>query len=484
MNSRSERPRTQLPLRKKEKLEHPRDWVSLWQALSTKGAAVLLESAGPIHDASRWVVLAGDPEIEYFEKGGQPHLNDEKGLRPGGVEVFSFLDGISLENQPAALHLGQVDRVENENPHSGQSPFLPFPYGLSGAWFGLFSYEFGRRFGRRNSTNAVIGGNPVPDYYFFKPRVVIAFDRREKEVFYFGGDFDERFSEIRSNRQPFLVHSLQSHSSLENYKFMVDKVKAYIGLGDIYQANIAQAFRARWEGNPGSLYRLLREMNPGPFMGVFQGRGFTVVSSSPERLASGQGDWMEVRPIAGTRPRGKDLVQDLQLRWELKTNAKEQAEHLMLVDLARNDLGRVAGFGTVEVKSFAEVESYAKVHHLVSVIRARRGNRVPFSEILKSVFPGGTITGCPKVRCMEIIWEIEKGTRGYYTGSMGYVAPGPCFDLNILIRSITLLPDGSLEFCAGAGIVADSEPEKEYLETLYKVEALAQAMGSSLLKKS
>jgi anthranilate/para-aminobenzoate synthase component I len=265
---------------------------------------------------------------------------------------------------------------------------------------------------------------------------------------------------------------------------MVRKAKSYISAGDIYQANIAQSFQAEWKGSPASLYRILRELNPGPFMGIFKGRDFTVVSSSPERLVTGLGDWLETRPIAGTRPRGKDEIQDLQLQWELKTNHKEQAEHLMLVDLARNDMGRVSRFGTVEMKNFAEVESYAKVHHLVSTIEGRRRVAATVSEILRSFFPGGTITGCPKIRCAEIIEELEKKPRGYYTGSMGFVAPGPCFDFNILIRTFTLFENGKMEFCAGAGIVADSDPQKEYMETLYKVEALAQALGTSLLSKS
>ncbi len=309
----------------------------------------------------------------------------------------------------------------------------------------------------------------------------MAVNRRSKEYFLFGREAFEPFKEAPRPRTPFKVWSLQAQWGLADYQTGVQKAQAYIRAGDVYQANLAQSFQARWQGNPGSLYRALREINPGPFMGIFQGRGFTVVSSSPERLGSGRGDHLETRPIAGTRPRGKDETQDLQLKAELKTNPKEQAEHLMLVDLARNDLGRVSRYGTIEVKRYADVESYARVHHLVSTVQARRRDSATLSDILKSLFPGGTITGCPKIRCMEIIHELEGGPRGFYTGSMGYLAPGPCFDLNILIRSFTLLPNGLLEFHAGAGIVADSDSRKEYMETLYKVEALAQALGTSLI---
>lgn len=219
-------------------------------------------------------------------------------------------------------------------------------------------------------------------------------------------------------------------------------------------------------------------------MGLFKGKNFIVVSSSPERLVTGQGDWLETRPIAGTRPRGHDSMSDLQLKWDLNENDKEQAEHLMLVDLARNDIGRISDFGSVEVKSYADVESYSTVHHLVSTIQARRRNSINMSDVFKAMFPGGTITGCPKIRSIEIIEELEKRNRGFYTGSMGYLGPGPSFDFNILIRSFTLLNNGELDFSAGAGIVADSDAKKEYMETLYKVEALAKALRTSLVSMS
>ncbi|HET9870225.1 MAG TPA: anthranilate synthase component I family protein, partial [bacterium] len=234
------------------------------------------------------------------------------------------------------------------------------------------------------------------------------------------------------------------------------------------------------EGEPLSLYRILREVNPGPFMGLLAAPSFTLVSSSPERLVRGRGGLLETRPIAGTRPRGKDPEEDLRLKQELRSHPKELAEHLMLVDLMRNDLGRVARYGTVEVADYARVESYAKVHHLVSTVTARARDDARFSHIFRSVFPGGTITGCPKVRCLQVIDELEREPRHFYTGSLGYLAPGGLFDLNILIRSFTLWPGGEMEFFAGAGIVADSDPDREYAETLHKVEALAQALGTRL----
>ncbi len=450
---------SQLSLQGEGRLEKSVDWVGLWESWATLGPAIFLESAGMPGEASEWLILAGLPEKEYFESGENYWLADNSGLHKAQFDFWDFANLI-------------------ENSRTG---FMPMPFSLSFAWFGILSYEFGVRtqLGKKQKLSGY--SKPVPDFYFFKPSRLIAVNRRSKEYFLFGREFFNPFHEVSRFRIPFNVQDIQSRWSLEDYRVKVQEAQAYIQEGDIYQANLAQSFQTRWEGNAGSLYRILREMNPGPFMGIFKGRNFTIVSSSPERLVSGLGNRIETRPIAGTRPRGRDETQDLQLQVELKTNSKERAEHLMLVDLARNDLGRVARYGTVEVKRYSEVESYAKVHHLVSTVQAQRRESATLSDILKALFPGGTITGCPKIRCMEIIHELEERPRGFYTGSMGYVAPGLCFDLNILIRSFTLYPNGWLEFHAGAGIVADSDPEKEYLETLYKVEALAQALGTSVM---
>lgn len=466
MKSPSLSPGLDLSLTGREVLEKTPDWIGLWETLAGQGPAVFLESGGPAGEASQWHLLAGGLEMEFSGTGSQGRLNRGSGSKPASLAFPEFIDGIGRP----------------------ETTFAPLPFCLSKAWFGLLGYEFGRPpAGSRRGDGGEPGGGPSsrpqpPDFYFFKPRFVMAFHRQSKECFRFGEAPDGLLRPRGGRERRFHVGEVRPGSSREHYESMVRKAKDYISRGDIYQANLAQSFHAPWKGNPADLYGVLREVNPGPFMGIFQGKGFTVVSSSPERLAAGSGDWLETRPIAGTRPRSRDEREDLQLQWELKASPKEQAEHLMLVDLARNDLGRVSRYGTVEVRRYAEVESYAKVHHLVSRIEGVRKPAAGFSEILKSVFPGGTITGCPKVRCMQIIKELEQKPRGFYTGSMGYVAPGPKFDLNILIRSFTLFAGGWLEFYAGAGIVADSDPAGEYMETLYKVEALAQALGTTLLK--
>jgi anthranilate/para-aminobenzoate synthase component I len=445
-----------LPLHSIRILDKPLDWTGLWEKWASQGPAVLFESSGPMGDASQWVIVAGGAGQEAIGEKGQSYLGqaDQKQLFEPGI--WAFLDEIAFN----------------------QNSFQPFPYGLAQAWFGLLSYEFGHDF---VVPGALTAEKSVPDFYFFKPSQLLAYNRQTKELFQFGDVAD--LNENQGTAQSFNVGPVEARVSSAQYETMVRQAQDNIGAGDIYQANLAQSFQASWKGSAASLYRLLREMNPGPFKGLFRGPNFTVVSSSPERLVAGRGDWLEARPIAGTRPRGSNELDDLQLKADLQTNSKEQAEHLMLVDLCRNDLGRVSDYGTVEVKRYADVESYARVHHLVSTVQGRKKKDVRLSEVVKALFPAGTITGCPKIRCMEIIRELEKHPRGFYTGSMGYAGPGPFFDFNILIRSFTLWDNGLLDFYAGAGIVADSDPAREYMETLYKVEALAQALGTTLLER-
>ncbi len=252
----------------------------------------------------------------------------------------------------------------------------------------------------------------------------------------------------------------------------------HIAAGDVYQANLARRWRARMPGDFSAtgLYRRLRSANPGAFAGIAALPGFTVLSSSPERLVRVRGRHIETRPIAGTRPRlgGGDAAAIA----ELTGSRKEQAEHVMLIDLERNDLGRLCEAGSVRVDEFMVVESYAHVHHIVSNVSGTLRGDVEPGDVIRALFPGGTITGCPKVRCMELIGELEGVGRGAYTGAMGYLAGDGSLDLNILIRTMTLHA-GEIELRAGAGIVADSEPERELDETRAKARGLLRALGSA-----
>ena len=223
------------------------------------------------------------------------------------------------------------------------------------------------------------------------------------------------------------------------------------------------------------MHARLREANPAPFAGLFAGDGWAVVSSSPERLVSVRGDAVETRPIAGTRPRSPGDDEAARIR-ELVGHPKERAEHVMLIDLERNDLGRVCLPGTVEVDELMTVESYAHVHHIVSNVRGRLLPGATPGAVLRAVFPGGTITGCPKVRCMQIIAALEGQGRGAYTGAFGWLNRDGDMDFNILIRSAAL-EGATLRFRTGAGIVIDSVPQRELDETRAKARGLLRALG-------
>ena len=255
------------------------------------------------------------------------------------------------------------------------------------------------------------------------------------------------------------------------------RVLNYLAAGDTFQINLSRSWRAQLtaDAKPAVLYRSLRDSNPAPFSGLAQFAEGAVISSSPERLISIDKDRVETRPIAGTRPRGLSDAEDAAFKSQLVGSLKERAEHVMLIDLERNDLGRVCLPGSVEVSELMTVESYAHVHHIVSNVRGRLRPGVGVGEAIAAVFPGGTITGCPKLRAMEIIAELEGVGRGPYTGAMGYISRHGKADLNILIRSL-VVQDDMVSFRAGAGIVADSVPELELTETRTKARGLLRAL--------
>lgn len=264
----------------------------------------------------------------------------------------------------------------------------------------------------------------------------------------------------------------------ERYLEACRRALAHIAAGDVYQANLARTWRAALpEGTrPAALYASLRTANPGAFAGIAELGGLTILSSSPERLVRVRGRRIDTRPIAGTRPRSGPA--DAAAIAELTGSPKERAEHVMLIDLERNDLGRLCEPGTVAVDEFMVVESYAHVHHIVSNVSGDLRPDVTPGAVIRALFPGGTITGCPKVRCMQLIGELEGAGRGAYTGAIGYLGPDGSLDLNILIRTMTL-HEGTIDLRAGAGIVADSDPARELDETRAKARGLLRALGSA-----
>ena len=273
---------------------------------------------------------------------------------------------------------------------------------------------------------------------------------------------------------PLAVHEDEPQRFLDG----VTRIHEHLRAGDVFQVNLSRRWCARFADapSPASLMLSLRKANPAPFAGLLQQPGWAIVSSSPERLVESRGGVLQTRPIAGTRPRvaGDDDVEKIR---ELTSHPKERAEHVMLIDLERNDLGRVCVPGSVRVDELMVVESYAHVHHIVSNVSGRAREGITPGQVIAATFPGGTITGCPKVRCMEIIGALEQEPRGAYTGALGYLDDQGDMDLNILIRTLTV--EGSdVSFRAGAGIVTDSVPEKELDETRAKARGLLRVFGA------
>jgi anthranilate synthase component I len=273
----------------------------------------------------------------------------------------------------------------------------------------------------------------------------------------------------------FRVKSIQEEDP-EAYLERVRRGKEYVAAGDIYQTNLSRPWHVELDRDPdvAALYNRLCTTNPAPFAALAQWRGATIISSSPERLVRVEGRRVDTRPIAGTRPRSRRPGDDVAEMAALVEHPKERAEHIMLIDLERNDLGRVCEAGTVRVDELMTIESYAHVHHIVSNVSGILRPDVTPIAALRAVFPGGTITGVPKFRCMQIIAELEGVGRGAYTGSLGYLDRNGTMDLNILIRTMTLM-GRQIEFRAGAGIVADSEPRRELGETRAKARGLLAA---------
>ncbi len=272
---------------------------------------------------------------------------------------------------------------------------------------------------------------------------------------------------LRKEHSSALSPLLHSNFTRRGYLNAVENIREYIRSGHIYQANLSQRFSAENNLEGFSAFRELFAANPAPFFAYIRAEDHQILSTSPERFLARRGSSVESRPIKGTRPRGQDRATDSSLAQELQNSEKDQAELSMIVDLVRNDLGRVCATGSVRVEEHKRLESYANVHHLLSVITGELAPGRESTDLLRAAFPGGSITGCPKVRAMEIIDELEPCRRHVYTGSIGYLGFNPCLDLSIAIRTVTLLRD-TLIYSVGGGIVLDSDPEAEYEETIHK----------------
>lgn len=351
---------------------------------------------------------------------------------------------------------------------------------FTGGMIGYFAYESVSLFEKIKFR--VKSGTKIPQVYFAFYRDLLVYDHKRGHYWVVGNpDVREQKTENRLtpvSRFPSSASRLIPQTSRQEFIKMVKKAKEYIQAGDIYQANLSQRFSFDYEGDPLAIYEKLREINPSPFASFLRTLDFSIVSSSPERLIRKTGNLCETRPIAGTRPIRPETRSSKPVVKSLLKNEKERAEHIMLVDLERNDLGRVCDFKSVRVNEMMVTERYSHVLHIVSKITGKLRKDKDGLDLIKAMFPGGTITGCPKIRCMEIIDELEKTARGLYTGSIGYMDFKGDLDFNIVIRTLVLQKNkGWLQ--VGAGIVHDSDPEKEYEETLHKGEALAEALAAA-----
>lgn len=274
------------------------------------------------------------------------------------------------------------------------------------------------------------------------------------------------------------IEGIQADFPREAYIKAVQQIQRYIGAGDVFQVNLSVRQHKQLHASPESIYEWLRVVNPSPYMGMLRFDDFQIVSGSPELLVQLEEDIVRTRPIAGTRPRGKDAEEDRRLADELIHHEKERAEHIMLVDLERNDLGKISTYGTVKVKEFMVIEYYSHVMHIVSQVDGKLAPGKGAYDVIAAAFPGGTITGAPKVRTMEIIEELEPVRRSAYTGSIGWIDYNGDMEFNIIIR--TLVTTGGVGYVqAGAGIVIDSVPEKEYTESINKAKAMWKAIQYS-----
>lgn len=283
-------------------------------------------------------------------------------------------------------------------------------------------------------------------------------------------------SDISDDDAPIVAAAPESDFAPDEYCWAVERILEYIRAGDIFQANFAHRYSAPFCGSVEQLFARTLRCSPAPFAALIRGDDWAIVSTSPERFFRAQADGrVETRPIKGTRPRGSDPIHDLLLRAELWSSAKDRAELTMIVDLERNDLGRVCRYGSVQVARHAEIESFVNVHHLVSTVEGTLRPECDRVDLLRAMFPGGSITGAPKIRAMQIIDELERCRRGAYTGAIGYFSDNGRADFNIAIRTL-VLDEGIVHYHVGGGIVADSDPLAEYRETLVKGRKLRQVL--------
>jgi para-aminobenzoate synthetase component 1 len=392
-----------------------------------------------------------------------------------GEEYFAFLDSSRIGGEQGRYSIlawtpKAVLRMKGENPFPAIDRLLKSI--TTGGVIGYFSYDLFRYLEQYKTLKAV-DDLALPDCCLMAYDEVLIFDHQTQR---WSGEAPQRPATISSACR---VGEAESNMTRPQYISAVQRALEYIAAGDIYQVNLSQRFSHSFEGSPFAVFAALREISPS-FYGAYLNCGdHTIVSSSPELFLKRTGRMIETRPIKGTRPRGNSAAQNEEMRKELLNSTKEAAELTMVVDLERNDLGRICDYGSVEVAAHRYIDELPSLFHTVSTVRGRLKQNTSAVEVLHATFPGGSISGCPKIRAIEVIDELEPTQRHVYTGSIGFFAPGGDFTLNIAIRTM-LMSAGKLHYQVGGGIVADSDPDREYQETLDKAAAMRRAIDACL----
>jgi len=466
------------------------------------------------------------PEVFELIKDKPHSFFLDSGMDPPKLGRYSFMGSdpfLIMNSKGSKVTFVRGDKQESQhgNPFDALAWGLnmyrldpsPAPVPFLGGAVGYLSYDL-CYFIERLPTTA-IDDLAIPESYFAFYDAILAFDHLEGRAYLVATGFPEleesrrlrrarmRLEEIKDwlyaahsviaseakqsrGRDCFVATAprndreskeitLTSNFTPEEYIQAVNKIREYIAAGDVFQVNLSQRFETNLPVPPYELYRRLRQLNPAPFASYLNFDGVTIVSASPERFLKLRGDLVETRPVKGTRPRGQTLIEDEALAQELVHSSKDQAENVMIVDLERNDLGRICRYGTVKVTELAILETFPTVFHLTSTVVGRLRQDKGVADLLKATFPGGSITGAPKVRAMEIIDELEPTKRSVYTGSIGYLSFNGDLDINIVIRTF-IVKEGKAYFQVGGGVIYDSHPEGEYQETLDKAKALIQAL--------
>ncbi|MDR9500188.1 MAG: anthranilate synthase component I [Desulfurivibrionaceae bacterium] len=442
--------------------------------------AFLLESLEGGETWGRYSFVGYDPLLTFESRGSQ-------------IKVRQGDDLTALSGDP----LAELKKLLASFKACTDSDFLPRFFGGAVGYLGYEMVRFMERLPEKNPPLA-----DLPESSFMVPRFILIFDNLKQTLSVVNcvrvaenadldrvyqqalADIDTVIADLKSSPLPhdvvegdgpFASHEFTANMEPEAFREMVAKAKEYIMAGDIIQVVLSQRFHTRTTIPPFLLYRALRHVNPSPYLFYVRMGDVIQIGSSPEILVRLEEKKVEVRPIAGTRPRGKNPQEDLALEQELLADPKECAEHLMLVDLGRNDLGRVARYGTVETYELMVVERYSHVMHIVSGVRGELAEGYDQFDVVRACFPAGTVSGAPKVRAMEIIEELEPERRGPYAGAVGYFGFSGNMDFSITIRTF-IMHGKDLWVQAGAGVVADSDPEMEYQETLNKLRGVRRAV--------